>query len=253
MIAKSKDDIETLREGGRRLARHVRILSELVVPGAHALDIEARAREMVETDGDRLAFLGYPSGKRGEKFPTGLCFSVNDCVVHAPAFEYIIQEGDIVSLDFGIRHKGLYTDHAATVIAGEGSAEDVRLVNGTYEALAVGIAAATIDHTTGDIGYAVEQIAKKYTFGFPKNLAGHGVGREVHEEPHVPNYGTPGTGFHLEEGLVIAIEPMMTLGSGDLYVDRDNFSYKTKDGSRSAHAEHTVMITANGPEILTKE
>jgi methionyl aminopeptidase len=159
----------------------------------------------------------------------------------------------VVSLDFGIRHKGLYTDHAATVIAGAGSAEDIRLVAGTYEALAVGIKAAQLGDKTGDIGYAVEQVAKKYHFGFPKNLAGHGVGREVHEDPHVPNYGFPRTGARLEEGLVIAIEPMMTLGTGDLYVDRDNFSYKTKDGSHSAHAEHTIMITANGPEILTKE
>lgn len=253
MIAKTKDDIEDLREGGRRLARHVRILSEMVVPGAQALDIEARAREMVEDDGDSLAFMGYPSGKHGEKFPTGLCFSVNDAIVHAPAFEYVIQEGDVVSLDFGIRHKGLYTDHAVTVIAGKGSEEDIRLVRGTYEALAVGIKAARLGDKTGDIGYAVEQVAKKYRFGYPKNLSGHGVGREVHEEPHVPNFGSPRTGTRLEEGLVIAIEPMMTLGTGDLYVDQDNFSYKTKDGSRSAHAEHTVMITVDGAEILTKE
>lgn len=253
MIARTADDIADLREGGRRLARHVRILSEMVVPGAQATDIEARAREMVAADGDELAFMGYPSGKHGEKYPTGLCFSVNDAIVHAPAFEYEIQEGDVVSLDFGIRHKGLYTDHAVTVIAGKGSEEDIRLVRGTYEALAVGIKAAKLGDKTGDIGYAVEQIAKKYHFGYPKNLAGHGVGREVHEEPHVPNFGFPRTGARLEEGLIIAIEPMMTLGTGDLYVDRDNFSYKTKDGSRSAHAEHTVMITAEGPEILTKE
>ena len=139
------------------------------------------------------------------------------------------------------------------MIAGVGSAEDIRLVAGTYEALAVGIKAAQLGRKTGDIGYAVEEIAKKYHFGYPKNLAGHGVGREVHEDPHVPNFGFPRTGALLEEGLVIAIEPMMTLGTGDLYVDRDNFSYKTKDGSRSAHAEHTIIITSNGPEILTKE
>jgi methionyl aminopeptidase len=253
MIARTIDDIETLREGGKRLARHVRILSEMVVPGAQATDIEAHARKIVEAEGDTLAFMGYPSGKHGEKFPTGLCFSVNDAIVHAPAFDYVIKEGDVVSLDFGIRHKGFYTDHAVTIIAGIGSDEDERLVRGTYEALAIAVAAAKLGSKTGDIGYAVEEIAKKYKFGFPKNLAGHGVGREVHEKPYVPNFGSPHSGTLLEEGLVIAIEPMMTLGSGDLYVDRDNFSYKTKDGSRSAHAEHTVMVTANGPEILTKE
>ncbi len=216
MIARTKDDIETLREGGRRLATHVRILSEMVMPGAQALDIETRAREMVEADGDQLAFMGYPSGKHGEKFPTGLCFSVNDAIVHAPAFEYEIQEGDVVSLDFGIKHKGLYTDHAVTIIAGKGSEEDIRLVRGTYEALAVGIKAAKLGDKTGDIGFAVEQIAKKYHFGYPKNLAGHGVGREVHEEPHVPNFGFPRTGARLEDGLISASEPMMTLGTGDL-------------------------------------
>jgi methionyl aminopeptidase len=253
MIAKSNDDRATLREGGRRLARHVRILSEMVMPGVSGMDIERRAREMVETDGDTMAFFGYPSGKKGEKFPTGICFSVNDVIVHAPATDYVIQEGDVVSIDFGIRHRGLYTDHAATVIAGEGSADDLRLVHGTYEALAVGIKQARVGNTTGDIGHAVEEIAHKYRFGFPRNLAGHGVGREVHEEPHVPNFGTPHAGTHLEEGQVIAIEPMMTLGSGNLYVDKDNFSYRTRDGSRSAHAEHTVLITLDGPEILTKE
>ena len=175
------------------------------------------------------------------------------CAFRSMTASCVIQDGDVVTIDFGIRHKGLYTDHAVTVIAGTPRPDDVRLVRGTEEALAVGIRAAQLGKKTGDIGYAVEEIAKKCHFGYPKNLAGHGVGREVHEEPHVPNFGTPRSGALLEEGLVIAIEPMMTLGTGDLYVDRDNFSYKTKDGSRSAHSEHTVMITTEGPEILTKE
>lgn len=254
MIARTQTDIEILREGGRRLARSVRILSEMAMPGVNGLDIEAKAREMTEKDGDELAFFNYPSGRHGEKYPGGICFSVNDVIVHAPAYDYVIQEGDVVSIDFGIRHRGLYTDHAVTVIAGKAlNEDDERLVKGTYEALRVGIEAAKLGGTTGDIGFAVEKIARKYNFGYPKNLSGHGVGREVHEDPHVPNFGSPRTGPRLDEGLVIAIEPMMTLGKGDLYVDKDNFSYRTKDGSRSAHAEHTVMITANGPEILTKE
>jgi methionyl aminopeptidase len=140
------------------------------------------------------------------------------------------------------------------VIAGAAKSEDdERLVNGTYEALRIGIAEAKIGNTTGDIGYAVEKIAEKYNLGFPRNLSGHGVGKKVHEEPHVPNFGKPGGGVALEENLVIAIEPMMTLGSGELYVDKDGYSYRTKDGSRAAHAEHTLIITKNGPEILTKE
>ena len=255
MIAKTQHDIDILREGGKRLARHVRVLSEMVKSGVVVADLEKRARELIETDGDESAFLNYASGKRNERFPGVLCVSINDAIVHAPAtiIDYVLQEGDVVSLDFGIKHKGLYTDHAATVIAGKGSEEDIRLVRGTYEALDIGIKAAKLGSRVGDIGYAVEEIAKKYKFGYPKNLAGHGVGNAVHEEPHVPNFGFPGAGERLEEGLVIAIEPMMTLGRGDLYVDKDNFSYRTRDGSRSAHAEHTVLITKDGPEILTKE
>ncbi|OGG57475.1 type I methionyl aminopeptidase [Candidatus Kaiserbacteria bacterium RIFCSPHIGHO2_01_FULL_55_17] len=255
MIAKTPEEIAILREGGKRLARHVRMLSEMVKPGVFSAELEKKAREMVEAEGDTLAFYGYKGRKDKEGFPSGLCVSVNDIIVHSPAGQNgkIIQEGDVVCIDFGIKHKGLYTDHAVTVIAGEAeSAEDEKLVRGTKEALAVGIAAAKVGNTTGDIGYAVEQVAVKYGFGFPRNLSGHGVGKQVHEEPHVPNFGERGKGEKLVEGLVIAIEPMMTLGSGELYVDADGHSYRTKDGSRTAHFEHTVLITKSGPEILTR-
>src|SRR3989344_4235016 len=256
MIAKNKEDIEAMREGGRRLARHVRELSLLVKPGVTAHELEEKARVMIEKDTDEAPFLNYPSGKRGEHFPGVLCVSVNDFIVHSPAHgnNTVIQEGDVVCLDFGVRHKGLCTDHAATVIAGKPrSSEDETLVRVTKEALAAGIAEAKVGNTTGDIGYAVEKVAKKYHFGFPRNLSGHGVGKDIHEPPYVPNFGERGKGERLAEGLVIAIEPMMTLGKGDLYVDKDNFSYRTKDGSRTAHFEHTVLITKDGPEILTKE
>ncbi len=256
MIAKTKAEIDALREGGRRLARHVRILSEMVKPGLIARELEYKARELVKADGDELAFHGHKERKTDVPYPSGLCLSINDVIVHSPASQNtaVIEEGDVVCLDFGIKHKGLYTDHAATVIAGKPlNPHDEELVRGTYEALAVGIAEARPGNTTGDIGYAVQKIAEKYHFGYPKNLSGHGVGLKVHEEPHVPNYGEPGRGTRLVEGLVIAIEPMMTLGTGDLFVDKDGYSYRTKDGSRTAHAEHTVLITKNGPEILTKE
>lgn len=256
MIAKRKEDIEALREGGRRLARHVRILSEMVAPGITARALEERAREMVEAEGDEPAFLHYRDKKDREPYPSALCVSVNDVIVHSPAAvnDAVIKEGDVVCLDFGIKHKGFYTDHAVTVIAGTSkSPRDEMLLAGTKEALAAGIAEARLGNTTGDIGYAVEQIAKKYHFGFPRNLSGHGVGLKVHEEPHVPNFGEQGAGEKLVEGLVIAIEPMMTLGSGELYVDKDGHSYRTKDGSRTAHFEHTVLVTEHGPQILTKE
>ena len=254
MIATTAKQIEALREGGRRLARHLRVLSGLVVPGVTAAELEKKAHELVAAEADTLAFLGYKSGKERHGYPSGLCLSVNDVIVHSPASENkaVIEEGDVVCLDLGIKHDGLFTDHAVTVIAGEKHRpEDERLVRGTYEALAAGIAQAKVGNTTGDIGYAVERVAKKYGFGFPRNLSGHGVGLKVHEEPHVPNFGAPGSGEKLVEGLVIAIEPMMTLGKGELFVDKDGHSYRTKDGSRTAHAEHTVLITKNGPEILT--
>ncbi len=256
MIARTAEDIAILHEGGKRLARHVRVLSEMAKPGVATAELERKAREMVAAEGDELAFFGYRSGKGEEPYPSGLCVSINDVIVHSPAGQNgkVIKEGDVVCIDFGIKHKGLFTDHAATVIAGKKhDPEDERLVRGTYEGLAAGIAEARIGNTTGDIGHAVEEVARKYHFCFPRNLSGHGVGTAVHEEPHVPNFGTPGTGARLVEGLVIAIEPMFTLGSGDLFVDKDGHSYRTKDGSRTAHAEHTVIITKDGPEILTKE
>lgn len=252
MIVRTQEEHDILREGGRRLARHVRILSEMVAPGVSGATLEARAREMVERDGDRMAFHEY--GK--PPFPSGLCVSVNDVIVHSPAGQNgaVFEEGDIVCLDFGIVHKGLYTDHAMTVIAGKAKSEDdKKLVRGVFEALQLGIDQARVGNTTGDIGYAVERYAKKHGFGYPKNLSGHGVGKKVHEEPHVPNFGAPKSGVKLEEGLVIAIEPMFTLGSGELYIDKDGHGYRTKDRSRSAHAEHTIIVTRDGPLILTAE
>jgi methionyl aminopeptidase len=228
----------------------------MVAPGVSSADLEAKAQEMVAADGDTMAFFGYKGRKDAHGFPSGLCVSVNDIIVHSPAGQNgsVFGEGDVVCLDFGIKHGGLFTDHAVTVIVGSPkSSEDEKLLRGTKEALAAGIAQAKIGNTTGDIGYAVQKIAEKHGFGYPKNLSGHGVGKQVHEEPYVPNFGEPGLGEPLVEGLVIAIEPMMTLGSGELYVDKDGHSYRTKDGSRTAHFEHTVLITKNGPEILTKE
>lgn len=256
MIAKTQADIDALREGGRRLARHLRILSEMVAPGVTGSELENKARALVKAEGDLLAFFHHVDRKGDKPYPSGLCLSVNDVIVHSPASDNgaIIHDGDVVCLDFGIKHKGFFTDHAVTVIAGtRRDPHDEELVSGTYEALAAGIAEAKVGNTTGDIGYAVQKVAERYHFGYPKNLSGHGVGLKVHEEPHVPNFGTPGKGAKLHEGEVIAIEPMMTLGSGELFIDKDGHSYRTEDGSRTAHAEHTVLVTKNGPEILTRE
>jgi methionyl aminopeptidase len=255
MIATTKQDLELIRESGRRLGLHLQELSKTVRPGVKPHEIDAKARELLKADGDKPAFLGYGSGRGGKKFPSVICISVNDVIVHAPGGELDqpFAEGDVVTLDFGVNHKGYFTDHAVTVIAGTTKdPKDEEMVRAAYEALEAGIAQARLGNTTGDIGEAIELVAKKYHLGFPRNLSGHGVGREVHEEPHVPNFRDPRFDEPLEEGLVIAIEPMFTRGTGVLYVDEDGFSYRTKDGSRSAHVEHTVMITKDGPEILTK-
>ena len=257
MIAKKKDEIASLREGCRRTAEYLRILCDMVVPGESARALEMKARQLVMKDGDTLAFYGYSGSKDETPYESGLCCSVNDVIVHSPAGQNNARfnAGDVVTLDFGIVHKGFYSDMARTVIAG-GKAlnqDDERLVKGTYEAAEAGIEAARIGNTIGDVGYAVQKVAEKYKLGYPKNLCGHGVGRKLHEEPRVPNFGSPGKGQTIVEGLVIAIEPMMTLGSGELFIDKDGHSFRTKDGSRSAHVENTIIVTKDGPEILTKE
>ena len=255
MIAKTQEEIDILREGGRRLAMYLSELVGMVKPGVTARELEDRALELIASQGDEPAFKGHKDRKTDVPYPSSLCLSINDVFVHSPASDNgaVIQEGDVVKLDFGVKHKGLYTDHAHTVIAGNNKdPEDEKMIRLAYEALEIGIAQAKVGNTTGDIGYAVEQIARKNGLGYPRNLAGHGVGKAVHEEPHVPNFGAPGSGEKLVEGMVIAIEPMFTRGTGDLYVDKDGYSYRTKDGSRTAHVEHTVIVTKDGPEILTK-
>lgn len=256
MIAKTPEDIATIRESGRRLGHHLARLSRMVVVGETPRGIDAAAAKMIEDDGDEAPFFGYPVGRHGEKFPSVICVSVNDTIVHGPGSrdEKPFVDGDLVSIDFGLKHNGLITDSARTVIVGSPrNPEEAQLVSVAYEALQAGIDQARVGNTTGDIGFAVQQFAERYGYGYPKHLSGHGVGLSIHEEPHVPNYGDKGKGDKLVEGMVIAIEPMFMLGKDDLYIDKDGFSYRTKDGSRSVHAEHTVLITKEGPEILTRD
>lgn len=255
MIIKTEEEREILREGGKRLGTYLKELASMVKPGLTSRELEDRALELIASQGDEPAFKGYVSRKGDDPYPSSLCVSVNDIIVHSPASDNgaKFEEGDVVCLDFGIKHRGLYTDHAVTLIVGKPkSKDDERLVKGAFAALQLGIDQARVGNTTGDIGYAVQKYAEKQGFGYPKNLSGHGVGKKVHEEPHVPNFGEPGKGEKLVEGLVIAIEPMFTLGTGELYIDKDGHSYRTKDGSRTAHAEHTVIVTKDGPEVITK-
>lgn len=248
---KTEADIEILRAGGRRLGAILASLAKKVAPGVTTADLDDYAQELIKQGGDTAAFLNYrPHGAR-LAYPAALCVSINDEIVHGIPSKRVIKDGDLVSLDLGLKHQGLITDAAITVPAGEIGPEVRRLLDGTKEALAVAIKAARVGKTVGDIGAAAEAVAKRYGLGVVRDLAGHGVGYQVHEEPNVPNFGRSGDGPELRPGLVIAIEPMFTLGKEETKLQSDGFTFVTKDGSLAAHFEHTIVVTKSGPEILT--
>ncbi len=250
---KTKEDIAILREGGRRHGVILRELAKMVKPGVGANDLENRTRQLIAEGGDTAAFLNYTPAGADRPFPAALCLSINDEVVHGIPNEEdkILKEGDIVTLDLGLVHKGLITDAAVTVAVGNISPERARLLEVTKNALNAGIKAAKGGKKVGDISSAIEIIGLAGKFGIVEELAGHGVGYDVHEDPFVPNYGDAGKGPVLKPGMVIAIEPIFNLGDRHVDLDLDGYTYKTVDGSPSAHFEHTVLITKGDAEILT--
>ncbi len=255
IIIKTKEEIEILREGGKRLATVLYKVKDMVAPGVSTLELDKYAYKLIKGMGDEPAFLNYqPDGARSP-FPATLCVSVNDEVVHGiPRENYILKEGDIISIDCGVKHKGMFTDMAMTVPVGEISESSKKLLEITERALEVGIMEARAGNKTGDIGYAVESFVKgqKVKYGIVEILAGHGVGRYIHEDPYIPNFGKKNTGVKLVPGMVVAIEPMLNMGTKNVILDKDDWTFKTADGRRSAHFEHTILITEGEPEILTK-
>lgn len=251
---KTPEDIQKLREGGKHLAAVLAALKNAVKVGVKISDLDVLAEKMVREMGDEPAFLNYkPQGaKRG--FPASLCVSANDEIVHGipTGNDRVLVEGDIVGLDMGLTHEGMIVDSAITVGVGKIDTAAKKLLAATQEALSAGIKAARGGMYVGDIGVAVEAVAKRNGLAIADELAGHGVGYKVHEDPFVPNFGMPGQGPLLKPGMVIAIEPMFNEGKGDIVVDQDGWTIRTKDGSRSAHFEHTILITDGAPEILTK-
>ena len=248
------EEIEILRESGRRLAGVLRRVAEAVRPGVTTGELDALAEKLIRDGGDVPAFLQYKPIWGGRAYPATLCASVNDEIVHGiPSPDRVLKEGDIVGLDLGLAHKGLITDMAMTMPVGEVDDAARKLMNITQEALMVGIKTAKNGARVGDIGNAVSAFIKPYGYGVVEGLAGHGVGHHVHEDPEIPNYGQKGTGVELKSGMVVALEPMINEGSKQKYRDKDGFTYKTKDGKRSAHFEHTILITDGTAEILTKE
>ncbi len=254
MIAlKTEHDIEILREGGRRHAAIMHELVKAVVVGVKTSDLEILASRLIKEGGDKPAFLGYRPEGAERDYPATLCVSINDEIVHGipNEEEKILKAGDIVSLDLGLVHEERFTDMAVTLPVGKIDSVAQKLIQTTREALEIGIAAAQPGGHIGDIGAAIEKFVKPTGFSLAEGLAGHGVGFAVHEDPYVPNTGKAGKGIILKPGMVIAIEPMLNEGMAEIKLDKDGYTYKTADGKRSAHFEHTVLITAQGPEILT--
>jgi len=251
---KTPEEIEILKESGWRLAAVLRETSKLVKPGVSTQTLEDFARKMIEDGGDSASFLNYKPRGAKRPFPAAMCVSVNNEIVHGIPNEnpLILQEGDIVSLDLGVTHKGLITDSAVTVAVGEISEENRKLVADCREALSLGIKAARGGKHIGDIGAAIGGFARSRGYGMSEGLAGHGVGYKVHEDPFVPNEGKPGQGEKLVPGMVLALEPMLTLGTDRIILDADGYTYKTADGSNAAHWEHTIVITDGDPIVLTK-
>jgi len=252
MIYNDKE-VEILREGGRRLAVILKEVSDSVMVGITTLELNTLAEKLVRDGGDVPAFLNYKPEGAKIPYPASLCVSVNDEVVHGIPSNRTLEDGDIIGLDLGLIHNGLVVDMAVTIPVGDVSESDMRLINTTHESLMAGIKAARAGGNIGDIGYAVENVAKAHSHKVIESLGGHGVGRHVHEDPYIPNVGKKGTGDKLENGMVLALEPMLSEGGKDVILDKDGFTFRTRDGARSAHFEHTILVTGNGSEILTKE
>jgi methionyl aminopeptidase len=243
---KTASELDAMRESGRMLATVLHVLQPKVQNGITTKELADIAARELQALGGQASFLGY------QGFPDVICISVNDEVVHGIPGKRIINEGDIVGLDFGVTYKGMITDSAISVIAGKPRQKGhVDLVNRTQGALQTGIATVHDQVRAGDIGEAIEKYLKQFRYGIVRDLVGHGVGHEVHEDPNIPNYGRANTGPWLSAGMTIAIEPMVTLGTERVNVADDQWTILTADHSWAAHFEHTVLITETGSEILT--
>jgi len=251
-ILKNIEDINKLREGGKILASVLYEAAGMSVSGIKTIELDKLAEKRIREAGGRPSFKNYKTSDDKIPYPASLCVSINEEVVHGVPGERVLKDGDIVSLDLGMEYKGFYTDSAVTVSVGNISEQAKKLIETTKEALNLGIMAVKNGAFTGDIGYAIQSFAEKNGFNVVRKLVGHGLGRKVHEPPEIPNFGVKGKGEILREGEVIAIEPMITAGRHDIYLDKDLWTWKTKDGSLSAHFEHTIIVTKNGAEIITK-
>jgi methionyl aminopeptidase len=253
MIIRTLEEKEILIEAGKRLARVLETVRAKVAPGVTAEELDDLAEGLIRDGDDEPAFLGYkPNGAR-RAYPAALCVSVNDEVVHGIPNESVkvLREGDIVGLDLGLTHNGVVVDAAVTVPVGVASDEMKKLIRATETALAAGIRKAVPGNHVGDISHAIQKEIEGAGFSVVKELGGHGVGDTVHDEPFIPNFGRPGAGILLEEGMVLALEPIASTGKAAVTLALDGYTYRTKDGSRSAHFEHTILIEKGEARIIT--
>ena len=245
-LYKSNEEVEIQRESCLMVSKTITEVAKVLKPGITTLSLDVMAETFIRDNG------GIPSCKGYHGFPYSLCISVNEQVVHGFPSEYELKDGDIVSIDTVVYKNGFHGDHAYTFIIGETTAEILDFVRITKESLYVGIKQATTSNRVGDIGYAIEQYTNgQHGYGVVREMVGHGVGRQMHEDPQIPNYGRRGSGKKLQENMVLAIEPMITLGGRDIYTLEDGWTIVTEDGSPAVHFEHNVCVKKGQAEILS--
>jgi methionyl aminopeptidase len=250
---KTESEIDAMAAAGAVVAEALRAIFEHANPGRTTADLDKVAAEVLARHGAESPFLNYHPSWAPSPFPAVLCTSVNDAVVHGVPTDEVLADGDLVSVDFGATLQGWCGDAARSFIVGTPRPQDAALIEATDAALAAGIAAARPGNTLGDVGYAIEKIARSAGYGMLAHHGGHGIGRTMHEDPHVPNEGRPGKGMKLRPGLVIAIEPMLIADGTDDYThDSDGWTLRTATGARAAHSEHTIAVTRDGARILTR-
>jgi methionyl aminopeptidase len=245
IIRKSSREIEKMAAAGALVAETIAHVGGLLRPGVTTEELDDAAGAFIREHG------GIPTSEGYKGYPKAICISPNDVVVHGIPDAFVVSDGDLVTIDVGVTLDGYIADSAYTFGVGEIEAEEQRLLDVAQEALAAGIAEATVGNRVGDVSHAIQEVVEAAGFSVIRSLVGHGVGRHYHEDPHIPNFGEPGRGPRLSEGMTIAIEPMITAGSPDVVVMDDGWTIRTQDSSMSAHFEHTVAITADGPRILT--
>jgi len=245
IIRKSQAEIERIAGAGALVAETIAHVGERIVPGGTTLELDRIAEAFIRSHG------GVPTSQGYKGYPRAICVSVDDVVVHGIPDATVVEDGSLVTIDVGVTLDGAIADSAYTFAVGAVDAESQRLLDACQDALAAGIAEARLGNRIGDISHAVQTVVESAGFSVVKSLVGHGVGRHYHEDPHVPNFGEPGRGPRLSEGMTIAIEPMITMGGPDVWLAEDGWTIATSDGSMAAHFEHTVAILPDGPRILT--